>query len=102
MTTPLFFATARSMSSVMFLGALVRARAEECDAMTGALLIAIASQNVLSATWDMSTIMPRRFISRTTCLPKSNRLGMMDLGIVDVAGGISPVVRVGPAQGHVA
>jgi hypothetical protein len=35
-TTPLFFATALSISLVMFRGLLVRARAEECEAITGA------------------------------------------------------------------
>ena len=39
--------------------------------MTGALVVAIVSQKVLSATCEMSTNMPRRFISNTTCLPKS-------------------------------
>ncbi len=72
-TTPPFLATARSMSSVILRGALVKARAEECDAITGAFVVAIVSQKVLSATWEISTIMPSRFISSTTCLPKSVR-----------------------------
>jgi hypothetical protein len=68
-TTPLFLVTARSMSSVMLRGALAIARAEECDAITGARLTSSASKNVLSATCEMSTIMLSRFISRTTSLP---------------------------------
>src|SRR3954467_12874840 len=71
MTTPPFFVIAFNISSVMLRGALVSARADECDAMIGALLVAIASQKVWSETCEMSTIMPRRFISRTTFFPKS-------------------------------
>ena len=42
---------------------------EDADVEHG--LISTASQNVLSATCEMSTIIPSRFISRTTSLPKS-------------------------------
>ena len=41
--------------------------------MTGVRVVAMTSQKVLSETWEMSTIMPRRFISCTTCLPKGVR-----------------------------
>ena len=43
------------------------------SAVFGALLVSMASQNVLSLTWEMSTSMPRRFISATTCLPNGVR-----------------------------
>src|SRR5262245_32917186 len=55
-TTPPFFATALSMSSVMLRGASVNARADEWEAITGASLVSIASQKVLSATCEMSTV----------------------------------------------
>src|SRR5262252_100493 len=71
--TPPFLAKARIMSSVMLRPAFEIARHEEWDAKTGAVLTSRASQNVLSATCEISTIMPRRFISRTTSLPKSVR-----------------------------
>ena len=45
--------------------------------MIGAVLTSSASQNVLSETWEMSTIMPNLFISLTISLPS----------------GVSPVVR---------
>src|SRR5437667_5592770 len=73
MTTPPFLVMALSISSVMLRGALVSARDDECEAMMGALLVAIASQNVWSETCDMSTIMPSRFISSTTFLPNAVR-----------------------------
>ena len=41
----------------------------ECDAIKGALLTASASQNVWSATCEMSTIIPSRFISRIKSRP---------------------------------
>src|SRR5438270_9892757 len=71
MTTPPFLVIAFNISSVILRGALVSARADEWEAMIGALLVAIASQKVRSDTCEMSTIMPRRFISKTTFLPKS-------------------------------
>ena len=40
--------------------------AEECEKMTGALENRRASSIDCSATWEMSTIIPRRFISSTT------------------------------------
>ena len=43
MTTPPFFESARSMSSVMLRGWFEIARQDECDAITGARLTAIAS-----------------------------------------------------------
>ena len=69
----------------------------------GALLTSSASQKVLSATWEMSTIMPSRFISRTTSLPKAGEaVVMLDALLGHVAGGIRPVVGVGVRQRHVA
>ena len=43
MTTPPFRASARSMSSVMLRGWFERARQDECEAMTGALVTSRAS-----------------------------------------------------------
>ena len=71
-TTPPFLPRAVIISSVMLRGTLAIARQEECDAKIGALLVSRASQNVLSETWEISTIIPRRFISWTTCLPNSD------------------------------
>src|SRR5213083_1963938 len=71
MTTPPLPLSARTMSSVILRGWPEIARMDECDATSGALLVSIASQNVLSETWEMSTITPRRFSSRTTSLPKA-------------------------------
>ena len=49
------------------------ARAEEWEAITGRVVTASTSRTVSSATCEMSTIIPRRFISRTTSRPKSVR-----------------------------
>ena len=49
------------------------ARQEECEAIGGAWEVASTSRKVSSETWETSTIMPRRFISRTTWRPKSVR-----------------------------
>lgn len=40
--------------------------ADECEKITGARLMRSASNIVGTDTWDKSTIMPSRFISRTT------------------------------------
>src|SRR5205085_6699883 len=45
----------------------------ECDAITGARVTSIVSKNVLSATCEMSTSIPMRFISATACLPSGVR-----------------------------
>src|SRR5437899_1751306 len=71
LTTPPVFASATIMSSVRLRGTLVIARQAECVATTGFVEVLTMSQNVLSETCDTSTIIPRRFISRTTCFPKS-------------------------------
>src|SRR5262245_18896043 len=63
-------ARARIISSVVFRAWFAMTRLDECDAIIGALVVSIASKNVLSATCEMSTITPSRFISRTTSLPK--------------------------------
>src|SRR5882724_10627481 len=70
-TTPSFFAMARIISSVRLRGAAVSARTDECEAMIGDVDVLITSQNVLSETCDTSTIIPNRFISRTTSRPNS-------------------------------
>ena len=75
------------------------ARQEECEAKIGALLVSSASQKVLSATCEISTIMPRRFISATTSLPNGDEAVV---GLVGVARRIRPVVAVGVGEGHVA
>ena len=61
------------------------------------------SQKVLSATWEMSTIIPRRFISSTTCFAEvGESVVVLDLRVVNIAGGISPLVGVRPRKRHVA
>jgi len=45
---------------------LQSACADECEKITGARLMRSASNIVGTDTWDKSTIMPSRFISRTT------------------------------------
>src|SRR5215470_14429970 len=72
-TTPPVLASARIMSSVRLRGTSAIARQAECVATTGFVDVFTMSQNVLSDTWDTSTIIPTRFISRTTLFPKSLR-----------------------------
>src|ERR1041384_7309674 len=71
LTTPPVFASAMVISSVRLRGTFVIARHAECVATTGFVEVFTMSQNVLSETCETSTIMPSRFISRTTCFPKS-------------------------------
>ena len=73
------------MRSFMLRGTRAMARAEECEAMTGAVLIASTSSNVASETCEMSTIMPRRFISRTTSRPKSLRPALLGVSVDESA-----------------
>ena len=63
----------RSTRSGTLRGWAVIARAEEWEKMTGASDTRMASSMVSSDTWLRSTIMPRRFISRTTSSPKGLR-----------------------------
>lgn len=49
------------------------ARDEECEKITGAVEVSSASRIVVAATWERSTSMPVRFISRTTSWPKGDR-----------------------------
>jgi len=56
------------------------------QAVAGALVMAIASKKVLSATCETSTTIPSRFISRTTSLPKS----VSPLWCCTLASSISP------------
>jgi hypothetical protein len=72
-TTPLVAATRDRTSSGTLRGWSQRARAEECEKNAGALDTESAACMVAGATWDRSTSMPRRFISRTTARPKSVR-----------------------------
>jgi len=69
MQTPPFSASARSMSSERFLRWSAIARADECDAITGAFDPLKTSKNVSSDTWETSTSIPMRCISRTTSPP---------------------------------
>ena len=81
----------------------VSARAEECEAITGRVAMASTSRTVSSATCEMSTIIPRRFISRTTSRPKSVRPPCTPGdGSEQSARGIGPVGVLGVGQGHVA
>ena len=71
--TPPFSARALIWSSVRFLWWLHRALQLLWVARAGALVSSITSQNPVSLRWLMSTSIPRRFISSTTCLPKPVR-----------------------------
>ena len=72
-TTPPLAPIRRMWSSVRLRGRLASARHEECDAKIGAREVSSASSIVSSETCETSTIIPRRFISRTTARPKSLR-----------------------------
>ena len=70
-TTPPLAPMRRMWSSVRLRGRLASARQEEWDAKMGAREVSSTSSIVSSDTCEMSTIMPMRFISRTTERPKS-------------------------------
>lgn len=92
--TPPLFATARIMSSVMLRGMFERARQEEWELKTGDFEVSITSQNVLSETWAMSIIIPRRFISAMTSRPNGLRPALV-VSALDPAQPVSLVwVRV--------
>ncbi len=71
MTIPPFAFTAGSTLSGTLRGCGLTARTPEWLNITGACEVSSASFIVASLTWLRSTIMPMRFISRTTCRPKS-------------------------------
>ena len=66
--------------------------------MMGLLLVARTSEKVWSEAWEMSTSMPRRFISATTSWPKGVRPGSLVESVSPEEGG--PVVGVRPGEGH--
>ena len=82
MTTPPLGPTRLRMSSGTLRGTASSAFADECEKITGASATRSASSIVSGDTWERSTSIPSRFISRTTsspnfvrppCLPGSGR-----------------------------
>jgi hypothetical protein len=71
MHTPPLADSAASTSSGTLRGWSVTARQDECVKTTGRALVARASRMVVAATWERSTSIPIRFISRTTSRPNS-------------------------------
>ncbi len=69
MQTPPLPGSAASTSSGTSRGWSVTARHDKCVNTTGAEDVASASRIVVAATWERSTSMPIRFISRTTSRP---------------------------------
>ena len=72
-TTPPLAGSRLRIESGTFRTWSVSARADECEKITGALVTSSASLMVAGDTWDRSTSIPSRFISRTTSRPKSVR-----------------------------
>jgi len=71
MTTPPFSASRRRTSSGTLRGLAVTANAEEWEKMTGASDSSSAWCIVRGETWERSTSMPSRFISRITRRPNA-------------------------------
>ena len=69
MQTPPLSARRASTSSGTLRGWSQTARAEECENSTGACVTSSASRMVSADTWERSTSIPSRFISRTTSRP---------------------------------
>ena len=94
-TTPPFFATARSMSSVMLRGALIRARAEECDAITGALRRGDrVPERLVRHVRDIHHHAQAVHLEHHLLAEVGQPVVMLHLGIVDVAGRVRPFVGV--------
>ena len=70
-TTPPFFGTRARIESGTLRGKSTRARDDECEKMTGDSVTSRASLITPGDTCDRSTIMPIRFISRTTSRPNA-------------------------------
>ncbi len=68
---PLPASRARTSSGTLR-GWSVTARAEEWEKITGASVTSRAARIVVAATWERSTIIPSRFISRTTSTPNAD------------------------------
>ena len=71
MHTPPLAGSRSSTSSGTLRGWSQSARAEECEKTTGASVVSRASRMVSAETWERSTSMPSRFISRTTSRPNA-------------------------------
>ena len=72
-TTPPFFGRRARIESGTLRGWSTSARAAEWEKMTGASLTSSAWLMTAGETWDRSTSIPSRFISRTTSRPNSVR-----------------------------
>ncbi len=72
MHTPPLSASLPSTSSGTLRGWSVSARADEWEKITGASVASSAARIVVAATWERSTIIPSRFISRTTSTPNAD------------------------------
>ena len=88
MQTPPLAGNAASTSSGTLRGVSHRASAEEWLKMTGASVVSSASRIVVAATWLRSTIIPRRFISRTTSRPNSLRPPTTGTSVAESAQGV--------------
>jgi hypothetical protein len=86
-TTPPFFGSSRRMSSGTLRRWSFTALAEECEKMTDAALTRMASAIVSGEVWLRSTSIPRRFISRTTCSPNSDRPPAFGVSVPESAQG---------------
>ncbi len=76
----------------------VKWRAQEWEAITGAVEISMTWWKVSSVTWEMSTMMPSRFISATTSRP--NWLSPSSLAILRV-GGVTDQIGLAVGECHV-
>ncbi len=95
MQTPPRPAIVSRTSSGTLRGESHTARADEWLKITGASLVASAARIVVGATWLRSTIIPSRFISRTTSWPKAVRPPTAGSSVAESAQGtLSLWVRV--------
>ena len=95
MTTPPFLARRESTSSGTLRGWSVTARALEWEKITGASDRSSTCRITAGETCEMSTSMPRRFISRTTSRPKGVRPSCRGVSVAESAQSVlRPCVRV--------
>ncbi len=88
MHTPPLPGSAASTSSGTLRGVSHSASAEEWLKITGASVVSSASRIVVAATWLRSTIIPSRFISRTTSRPNSLRPPTTGTSVAESAHGV--------------
>ena len=91
------------MSSVMLRGTLVSARADECEAMTGARLVVERLEHcAVGDVRDVNDHAHAVHFAHDLATEIGDAVVVLDVFVVEVAAGVAEFVGIGPSERHVA